>query len=137
MKLSRRLAALLAALLAVSTAVAYSDPTPAAAPPPSADLAPALGQDEDGGADAAQASARLSAPRIVSAGGPVLTAPRLVVVTFGDEPFAAELETFAKSIGTSDYWKDTTSEYGVGPATFARSVRILVIASCGEIATGS
>ena len=109
-------------VLAVSASGACSAADPPSAAPVAA--APDPGPADDGGADANKGPVRLGAPRIVSAGGPVLAHPKLVVATFGDEPFAAQLETFARTIGATPYWKDTTAEYGVGPATFARSVRI-------------
>src|SRR5437868_1939526 len=66
-------------------------------------------------------------PEVTSAGGPVMSAPKLTVVTFGDEPFASALETFAKDLGATSYWSSTTKEYGVGPATFSRSVHISAV----------
>jgi hypothetical protein len=68
--------------------------------------------------------ARPKAPAVTSAGGPVLKAPKLLLATFGDEPLAPALETFAKTIGATPYWKDVTSEYGVGPAQLARVVNV-------------
>ncbi len=51
-----------------------------------------------------------------SAGGPVLTAPVLVTITWPSDGFATLLEDFGDRIGGTRYWHDTVSEYGVGPA---------------------
>jgi hypothetical protein len=50
-------------------------------------------------------------------GGPVLTNPVIVTVTFSDDPLVATYEAFGDAIGGSKYWAAVTSEYGVGPAT--------------------
>jgi hypothetical protein len=56
-------------------------------------------------------------PSIQDQGGPTLAAPEIVTVTWPNEPNATALESFGDDIGHSAYWSDTTSEYGVGPAT--------------------
>lgn len=89
---------------------------------PEADAAPHVEETPAAG-DADAAPPRPTAPTIMSAGGVVLKTPKLLVATFGDEPVAPALETFAKTIGATPYWKDVTSEYCVGPAEFARSVK--------------
>jgi hypothetical protein len=58
----------------------------------------------------------LDAPRLVSAGGPVIDKPKIVSITWNGEDDAADLETFTDKIGLSKYWNQTTCEYGVGPA---------------------
>lgn len=50
-------------------------------------------------------------------GGPLVTAPKIVTVTWSTDPNAAALESFDDKLGVSDYWKSTVGEYGVGPAT--------------------
>lgn len=74
--------------------------------------------------DAFAPAAHPAAPAITSAGGPVLANPKLVVVTFGDDPLASGLETFAQSLGASSYWSATTSEYGVGAAQYGGAVHL-------------
>lgn len=56
-------------------------------------------------------------PTVQDQGGPTLGAPEIVTVTWPNEPNATALESFGDDIGHSVYWTDTTSEYGVGPAT--------------------
>jgi len=64
------------------------------------------------------------APIITSSGGSVLASPKVVVVTFSNEPFASDLETFAQTLGSSSYWAATTGEYGVGPLAYAGAVHV-------------
>lgn len=55
-------------------------------------------------------------PSIVSSGGSVLTAPRIVTVTWDTDDAGATLQAFDEALGGSAYWKTVTSEYGVGAA---------------------
>ena len=57
-----------------------------------------------------------AAPKIVSFGGPTLSAPKVYPVFFkGDKPsIVASVTDFYNKIGPSDYWTATVSEYGVG-----------------------
>ncbi len=64
-------------------------------------------------------------PAIVDNGGPKLTAPKLVTITWAGDPSAATLQDFDAKLGASAYWKATTAEYGIGPATSTN----LVVAS--------
>ena len=50
-------------------------------------------------------------------GGAVLKNPVIVTVTWAGDPKVAELEALGDQIGTSPYWKATTSEYGTLGAT--------------------
>ena len=87
---------------------------------------------DDGGGDAAVTddagafvpAAHPDAPTVKSAGGAVLANPKLVVVTFASDPLAPQIEAFAQAIGTSAYWAATTSEYGVGAATYGGAVHV-------------
>ncbi len=65
-------------------------------------------------------------PQLVSYGGPVLAAPRLVPVFFSNEdPLRqAGLMDFASKVGATPYWAATTSEYGVGAAASADPVAL-------------
>lgn len=65
-----------------------------------------------------------AAPIVTSSGGSVLASPKVVVVTFSNEPFASQLETFAQTLGATAYWSSTTSEYGVGPLQYAGAVHV-------------
>jgi hypothetical protein len=55
-------------------------------------------------------------PQEVNSGGPVMTAPKFVVITFAGDTLAASIDDFADKVAASTtYWSGTTAEYGVGP----------------------
>jgi hypothetical protein len=54
---------------------------------------------------------------IVSSGGGVLHAPRIVPITFDGDPFRATIDDFVNALGGSTFWAAATAEYGIGPAT--------------------
>jgi hypothetical protein len=57
-------------------------------------------------------------PQVVSLGGPVLAAPKLVEITFQGDPLQSEIDTFMQQLaGATAYWAGATAEYGVGPLT--------------------
>lgn len=64
--------------------------------------------------------------QIANHGGAILSAAKLVTVTWSADPNEAALETFDDELGASSYWRTTVGEYGVGPATSgsANHVRI-------------
>jgi hypothetical protein len=98
------------------------------------------GPDVDNGAPSTNYPAPHPAlPQLINAAkGPVLTNPKIALVYFpcdadagastcdGLEP---QLETFAQKFAASSYWATTTSEYGVGPVTYAPSIPLT-----GEVA---
>ena len=55
-------------------------------------------------------------PQVQTQGGPTLSSPHIVTVTWPGEPNASAFEAFGDDIGRSPDWTATTSEYGVGPA---------------------
>ena len=55
--------------------------------------------------------------QLVDNGGQVLKNPVIVTVTWSGETSADQFEQFGDALGPSDYWKQVTSEYGVGAAT--------------------
>ena len=61
-------------------------------------------------------------PRVETYGGPVLAHPTVVPVFFDGDPDEAQIEAFLRQTAASDYWRETTSEYGVGSLTVAASV---------------
>jgi hypothetical protein len=66
-------------------------------------------------------------PQIMSGGGPVATAPKIVPIFFtsaDDDPFQPEVETFLAELASGDYsyWSEATAEYGVGPLTIEPTV---------------
>jgi hypothetical protein len=56
-------------------------------------------------------------PDLPKVGGSlVIASPHIVTITWSSDPNAPQLEKFTDLLGPSDYWKQTTSEYGVGAA---------------------
>jgi hypothetical protein len=50
-------------------------------------------------------------------GGPLVTAPKIVTVTWTVDTNAAAIEAFGDKLGASAYWSSTLAEYGIGAAT--------------------
>ena len=65
-------------------------------------------------------------PEVVSAGGWVMDKPKFVPVFFQneDQTRKTQLIEFESKIGATDYWKVTTSEYGVGAGTMGKVVTV-------------
>ena len=70
-------------------------------------------------------------PKVTWLGGAVLKNPRLVPVYFADDDasITAAVTDFASKLGASDYWKQTTEEYGVGPATSDAPIQLMETAT--------
>jgi len=56
----------------------------------------------------------LRPPLVVSSGGPVLPLPTFIPITFDGYEYRDQVEDFVASIGCTTYWRDVTSDYGVG-----------------------
>jgi hypothetical protein len=54
-------------------------------------------------------------PLVADQGGPKLTSPNIVVYIDPNDPQKPEILAALDSLRTSDYWRTTTSEYGIGP----------------------
>lgn len=62
-------------------------------------------------------------PQIQTYGGPVMTSMQVVPVFFGGDMMTqTQVENFLTQLSTSSYWGTTTSEYGVGKMTVAKSI---------------
>jgi hypothetical protein len=60
----------------------------------------------------------VDAPQIVlHGGGHVLPSPEVVTISWAGDPVSDKVEGFADVIGSTAWWKATTSEYGIGPLT--------------------
>src|SRR5580692_11917696 len=53
-------------------------------------------------------------PQVAYQGGSILTAPRIVTVTFPGDPLAAELTSFGKTLEASSWWSTVTDGYCQG-----------------------
>ncbi len=91
--------------------------SPDLAPPPP-DLA------DNGSASSVYPAPHPDPPQESTGGGPTLRSPKFVPVFFAgdDMDLAMKVADFASRVGATEYWKTTTGEYGVGPATAAPPV---------------
>ncbi len=81
------------------------------------DAASDAGAPDFGAPSATYPAFAIDAPQVVSLGGKVLSAPRVVTVTWNGEADQGDLETFVDALGQTPYWNSTSCEYGVGPMT--------------------
>jgi hypothetical protein len=66
-----------------------------------------------------------NAPQVINvSGGPVVAQPHFVAVTFDGDAARTDIEAFIAQIGATDYWRQTASEYGVGPATAGTPIHL-------------
>ncbi|MGH7281040.1 MAG: hypothetical protein ACRELY_05920 [Polyangiaceae bacterium] len=107
---------LLLACAALLTACSSSSSAPADAPD--------SGTSDQGDAGGFVPADHPAPPTVVKGHGSVLATPKIVVVTFGSDPLASQIEAFASQVGASQYWNATTSEYGVGPIAFGGAVHL-------------
>jgi len=64
-------------------------------------------------------------PKVVTSGGPVMTAPKVVPIAFTTDSAIADIDKFATQLGAStDYWAGATSEYGVGALTVTAPIHV-------------
>jgi hypothetical protein len=54
-------------------------------------------------------------PQIRSGGGKVLANPKIVPVTFPNDPLQADIEAFVAAFSKTTYWGDMTAEYAIAP----------------------
>ncbi len=65
-------------------------------------------------------------PQIKNNGGAVLTSPSIVTITWASDANGATYEDFGDAIGTTSYWREATSEYGVGAASSGASNHVRI-----------
>ncbi|HVV15735.1 MAG TPA: hypothetical protein VHH90_00925 [Polyangia bacterium] len=75
-------------------------------------------------------------PRVISLGGPVLTAPKVLPIVYPGDTGAAGVQAFLGELGQSGVWGQVTAEYGVGPLTVLPAVT-MTTAAPGTIADGA
>lgn len=101
-----------------------STPAPDASPEAAADASDAAsdaGHESGAGIDAAPPFA-LALPQVLSAGGAVLTHPRIVPILYASDPMAAQIGQYLSALASSSYWGQATGEYGVGALSLAPTV---------------
>ncbi len=54
------------------------------------------------------------APQVVTLGGPTLSMPVFISITFPGDDMRDQVEDFVDSVGCTDYWRAVASDYGVG-----------------------
>lgn len=66
-------------------------------------------------------------PRLLSSGGPVLSRPSIIAVSFSNDDAAtvASADTFVTTLGGTAYWPAVTGEYGVGAVTVGAPVHLV------------
>ncbi|HSQ66690.1 MAG TPA: hypothetical protein VLM85_25895, partial [Polyangiaceae bacterium] len=69
---------------------------------------------------------KVDAPQVVTSGGPVLAAPKIVPVYFANDStaFTDSITTFLNKLPTSTYWGPEVTEYGVGAISIATPVQL-------------
>jgi hypothetical protein len=70
------------------------------------------------------AASHPSFPQILNSGGPVLTSPKFVLLSWDGYDYESEVEELAGRIGGSTYWSNVTSEYGIGAGTYVKRVSL-------------
>ena len=56
--------------------------------------------------------------------GPVLTAPKVQLIAYTEDPFATDVEKMLVELTQTQTWAEQTSEYGVGPLTLLPTITI-------------
>ncbi len=78
---------------------------------------------DDGGTEAEAApipypAPHAAMPKAVSSGGSVIASPKIVAISFQNDPLQSAVDAFASQlVSVPDYWKGAVSEYGVGAVT--------------------
>ncbi len=93
----------------------------ASPPPPPRDAGPDV---DHGEASTTYPAFAPDMPQAVSSGGPVMTAPRFVPISFAGDPFVAQIDDFTARIGATSYWTSISAEYGVGAGSSATPIHL-------------
>jgi hypothetical protein len=70
------------------------------------------------------AAIQTTLPQVVNIGGPVLTTPKVLPILYSSDPARSDVLAFLQELTTTDYWNQTTSEYGVGPLTVLPAITL-------------
>ena len=77
-----------------------------------------------GGGGAFQPAAHPKLPQVLSLGGAVLAAPKVLPIFYASDTGSADIKAFLKEYAASSAWVQQTSEYGVGPLTVLPAVTL-------------
>ena len=70
------------------------------------------------------ATLQTTLPQVVNVGGPVLSAPKILPILYSSDPNGSDVLAFLQELSTTDYWNQTTSEYGVGALTVLPAITL-------------
>jgi hypothetical protein len=74
------------------------------------------GNDADADAAIAYPAPHAAMPQVVNSGGSVIASPKLVAISFMNDPLQPDVDKFASDLVSSpNYWNGAVGEYGVGP----------------------
>lgn len=82
-----------------------------------------------GGGGAFQPAAHPPLPQVVSLGGPVLTAPKVLPIVISGDTGLGDVTAFLNELATTATWAQVTAEYGVGSLTVLPAVTMNTPAS--------
>ena len=71
-----------------------------------------------------QPAAHPKLPQVLSLGGAVLAAPKVLPIFYASDTGIADIKAFLKEYAASSAWVEQTSEYGVGPLTVLPAVTL-------------
>lgn len=94
--------------------------------------APGCAGDDDEAQRGTAAAHVAQFPKVLTAGGPVLTHALIVPIFFAGDDQQAPATAFFNAVGGSSYWHDAAGEYGVGAAT-AQAPLVLATAAPATI----
>ncbi|MES1209683.1 MAG: hypothetical protein ABUS79_27430 [Pseudomonadota bacterium] len=67
-------------------------------------------------------------PRVITLGGAVLTAPKVLPIVYAGDTGAAYVQSFLGELAQSAVWAQVTAEYGIGPLTVLPAVTMTTAA---------
>ncbi len=112
----------LALLLLVGCSSNGASPRPDAGAADDGGAGTDAGGDDAAAADSGDASGdaggpkRPAAPQVLDVGGPVIAHPKIVPVSFPNDPLSADIDTLYAAFASTTYWGEVTAEYGIAPA---------------------
>jgi hypothetical protein len=65
-----------------------------------------------------------AAPQVVNLGGTVLTAPKVQLIVYAEDPLATDADNMVTELTQTTTWHEQTAEYGVGPLTKLPTIQI-------------
>jgi hypothetical protein len=81
---------------------------------------PDAGTADAGAPDASYAASHTAMPQAFKGAGPVMTAPRVIAISFDGDPNQSDVDSFVDElVATTGYWAGATEQYGVGPLATA------------------